>query len=164
MFRNEFGNNKGQKGPCPWHYHGNKLRPSSYKQILESMHHNYLLKTQSQNYTSQKSIGWWNLITCILVVPVQQLFDKPVSLELLMFYMFLPGPRYDTFSSQLSVMRCGVIKRHHVLNVFNHRVTRRWHDYLTITHKKEQRPRMSMLLLFAHHSSSISCLYPNCEL
>lgn len=45
---------------------------------------------------------------------------------------FPPGPRYDTLSSRLSLMRSGVTRRHHVLNVFNQRVAGRRHDDLKI--------------------------------
>lgn len=69
--------------------------------------------------------------TCIIIY-LTNLFDIPVSLELLVAQMlfFLPGPRYDTLSSRLSLVRSGVARRHHVLNVFNQGVTGRRHGAL----------------------------------
>lgn len=45
---------------------------------------------------------------------------------------FLPGPRDNALSGRLPLMRSGVTRGHHVLNVINHRVAGRWHDNLKI--------------------------------
>lgn len=66
-------------------------------------------------------------------VLVYEQSDIPVGLELFVAQIFfLPGPWYDTLSSRLSFVRSGVTRRHHVLNVFNQRVTSRRHDDLKI--------------------------------
>lgn len=71
--------------------------------------------------------------------------------------LFLPGPRYDIFPSRLSVLRCWVIERHHVFNVFNYRVTRRWHDDLTITQKnKSLDPAREFIYIHSFHKQSLS--------
>lgn len=65
----------------------------------------------------------------LTVVVLYQTFDMPVSLELLMAQIFfLPGPRDNALSGRLSLVRSGVTRGHHVLNVINHRVAGRWHD------------------------------------
>lgn len=72
-------------------------------------------------------------MTCSTTVGYKT-FDVPVSLELLVAekLFLLPGPWYDILSSRVSFMRSGVTEGHHVLDVFNQRVTGRWHDGLKI--------------------------------